>query len=164
MLADALRSVRTLLDRGPDSVRVPVVDLMSGLGTPALDLRAFGVQADAEDTVSLREAGAIAARFESERITELRLWTDYLAACREWEDGRTAAAESAGTAGRRRATAEQLQPGQIRAAARDAAAEAGRDYELTVPRPTYNGEAAHGVARLRYVDESEAARPAGGAS
>jgi hypothetical protein len=88
-------------------------------------------------------------------------WTQFLDACREWQDGRQKAVDDAWSAVRRQAGNDNYVPAYVDLA-RQAAHSAGVQYELTVPRPEWQGEPGGGNnCRLQYVDEADVAAAAG---
>ncbi|MGW0764654.1 hypothetical protein [Streptomyces sp. NPDC002676] len=84
-------------------------------------------------------------------------WNEFLEACQEWLDGRDEATRAAYWEVRRKA-GNDYHVLEYEDLARRARHDAGVQYELTVPRPEWNGEPGGGNnARLRYVTEADVA-------
>ena len=76
-------------------------------------------------------------------------WRQHQAATKKWVEGRSRAIAEA--ARKVRSTAGTRGQGHVSQAARDAALEAGREYEKRNPRPSFNGVYS---THLEYIEEN----------
>jgi hypothetical protein len=102
--------------------------------------------------LTVDEARALASGAARRHYEHTQGWERHLAECKAWHGARDQAARDAARKVRD-AARRSAAPGMVAAEARQAALEAGENYERQVQRPTYNGTTA---AVLEYVTLEEA--------
>ncbi|MCT9107932.1 hypothetical protein N4G69_20220 [Streptomyces mirabilis] len=137
-------------------LRIAVQEIAAQLGIPAIEPRRFGFAVTSDDTLSLVDATALIERFTAEADKQRAAWRVYVESCRAWLDGRAEAFRTAADTSYDAALREGKGPGESGGLGRTAGREAARSFELTVPRPAWQGEPGFGNnCPLMYADAAE---------
>lgn len=128
-------------DREP---RITVQEIAEQLGISAIEPRRFGFAVTSDDTLSVADAAALIERFTAEADERAAAWRLYVEGCQAWQEGRAEAYRTAAATAYADAFREGKGPGEANGLGRAAGAGAARSFELTVPRPAWQGEPGFG--------------------